>query len=835
VKQIIADNNNSLLELSDQELQDDEKIESNTISGFLAASKDVFFKTVAYEFSPTFFRPRSLGAEYTNILLNGVTMNKIYSGRPQWANWGGLNDVLRNQEFSANIFPSPVSFGLIGGTLNIVTQASIYRKGVKISYAMSNRSYKGRVMATYSSGLSNNGWAYTISASKRFANQGFREGTHYNANSFFTSVEKQFNRRNRLNLTVIYAFNSRGKSSPITQEVFDLKNIRYNSYWGDQEGKIRNSRVRKVLEPIFQLNYLWRKQNNFSIQTNVTYQYGKISNSRLDYGGTRIVKDGDENESIIGGGVNPDPTYYQKLPSYFLKDTSNPDYAKAYLAEQEFLKSGQINWQDLYAANQNTAEQGANTIYALYEDRTDDKQLSINSILYLKLDENISINGSLGYRKLRSENYANMLDLLGGSGFLDVDVYGNNIKDAQNDLQNPNRIVDINQRYKYNYNLDVNVIDVFLQSQYNAKQIEAFLSVNFSSLKYQRTGLYEKGAYKGNRSLGKSEVINFTNYGFKGGLTYKLNGRHLFTFNAAYLLRAPTTKNSFSNVRENNDVVLGLENELISSLDLGYFFRHSKVNVKLNAYWIKLENKTHISFYFADGLSGLDTAENTAFVQEVMTDIDRKNIGLELGIEILIKPGLKLKGVAAIGQSVYNNNPNLYLTSDAFTEAQNYGKTNLKNYFTAGGPQRAYSVGFEYNDPKYWWFGATTNYFSNAYINVAPITRTKNFYTDKDGLPFNNYDPSVARELLKQEVFDPYFLVNIVGGKSWKIDKYYVGFFVNVSNLLNKIYNTGGYEQSRNVNYETLLEDRSRDYPLFGPKYWFGYGTSFYASVYFRF
>ena len=34
---------------------------------------------------------------------------------------------------------------------------------------------------------------------------------------------------------------------------------------------------------------------------------------------------------------------------------------------------------------------------------------------------------------------------------------------------------------------------------------------------------------------------------------------------------------------------------------------------------------------------------------------------------------------------------------------------------------------------------------------------------------------------------------------------------------------------------QTLLEDKSREKPLFGPKYWFGYGTSYYASVYFRF
>ena len=105
---------------------------------------------------------------------------------------------------------------------------------------------------------------------------------------------------------------------------------------------------------------------------------------------------------------------------------------------------------------------------------------------------------------------------------------------------------------------------------------------------------------------------------------------------------------------------------------------------------------------------------------------------------------------------------------------------------------------------------------------------------DSDELPFNNYDAEIAKELLSQQKFDSYFLVNVVGGKSWKIKQYYLGFFANVSNLLNTIYKTGGYEQSRNANYENLLEDKNRDYPLFGPKYWFGYGTSFYVSINFR-
>jgi hypothetical protein len=40
------------------------------------------------------------------------------------------------------------------------------------------------MMATYASGRSNNGWAYVISAGKRYAQEGYFDGTSYDGNSF---------------------------------------------------------------------------------------------------------------------------------------------------------------------------------------------------------------------------------------------------------------------------------------------------------------------------------------------------------------------------------------------------------------------------------------------------------------------------------------------------------------------------------------------------------------------------------------------------------------------------------------------------------------------------
>src|SRR5690606_36759685 len=129
----------------------------------------------------------------------------------------------------------------------------------------------------------------------------------------------------------------------------------------------------------------------------------------------------------------------------------------------------------------------------------------------------------------------------------------------------------------------------------------------------------------------------------------------------------------------------------------------------------------------------------------------------------------------------------------------------------------------------------TGNFFDETYIDVSPLTRTKNFYTDTDGLPFADYDETLARELLKQEEFGNYMVVNLVGGKSWKIDDYYVGFFANIGNVFNEKYKTGDFEQGRNANFRQLRDDQALDTPVFGGQYWYARGTNYFLNLYFRF
>jgi len=833
--------NEGLILLTEDELNDDTG-SSDNISGFLSSSRDVFSRTAAFEFSSSFFRLRGLDSDNAKVLLNGIEMNKVYNGRPQWSNWGGLNDVLRNQELATGLSPSNYTFGGVLGATNINMRASQARKGGKVTYSSSNRSYTNRAMASYASGLSNNGWAYTVSLGRRWGNEGYLDATSYNANSFFAAVEKKLNDTHSINFTGIYATNRRGKSSPNTQEVFDLKDRMYNEYWGYQNSKKRNSRIKEIEEPILMLNHYWNINAKTSLNTNIAYQFGKLGNSRLDYSGTDLVNGFPE-----GGGANPSPAYYQKLPSYFLRN--NPEDAGiAFGAQQEFMNNGQIYWDELYLANTSNSLNGGNAIYALYEDRVDDTQLTFNSILNMKLNDQLLLDASINYKSLRSENFAEVIDLFEASGYLDIDSFAddllNNPDGLQNDLLHPDRIVGVGDKFKYNYMLFANMLSGFAQTQFTYKKIDFFLAGSITNTSYQRDGIYQNGSFPEN-SLGKGEKLTFTGLGAKGGFTYKFSGKHMINMNGSYISRAPSLRNTFSNARENHDIVgdkngIEITEEKILSSDASYIFRSPKVNAKLTGYYTKFEDATEISFFFADGIGG----DNSAFVQEVLQGIDKLHIGGELGIEYQLIPTVKFKGVASVGQHTYNNNPNLTLTTEPSVEAEtagfvngfkDFGASNLKNYRVASGPQKAFSIGFEYRDPKYWWFGATTNYFDDTFLDISPLTRTSNFTSDFDGNVFNDYDEVLAREILQQEKFDDYLVVNLTGGKTWKIDDYYIGLFASVNNLLDKEYKTGGFEQGRNANFRELRDDKALDTPVFSPKYWYGRGTTYFVNISVRF
>lgn len=822
----------SLVTLTENDLGD-ENSGSESTAGLLQATRDAFNQAAAFNFGQARFRVRGLDNEYGVTMINGIIMNKMYDGRPQWSNWGGLNDATRNQEFTNGSKASDNTFGSILGTQEISTRASFYRPGTRISFSGTNSNYNGRMMGTFASGMDINGWTFVVSVSRRFAKEGYFDGTDYSANSFFATIEKKINDNHSLNFTSIYAQNSRGKNSPNTREVKNLADEKYNSYWGWQNGKKRNSRNKDIKEPVFLLSHYWKTGENSTLNTNVAYQFGSIGNSRLDFNGVN----------------NPDPTYYRNLPSYystkhneFGESTGNSpeNIGLANQAKEYFLQNKQINWDAIYRANLEDPNKESLTI--LYEDRTDDKLFTASSIFTSQLTDHIILNAGATFQKLKSENFQNVLDLLGGTYYKDTEPFFQDDK-SQNDLNHPNRIVVKGDRFGYNYILHAVTTNVFTQLKFNYNKFDFYGALNYSRSEYQREGRYKNGLYPTN-SFGKSDRTDFNNYGIKGGITYKITGRHLLDFNGVYMTKAPSLKNTFPNARLNNDIVKDLKSESVISFDGSYIIRGSKLKARLTGYFSKIKDVTEISFFFAEGI-GITTEEGelinangNAFVAEIVKGLEKKNIGAELGIEYQITKTIKTTAVAAYGQYTYNSNPNLALNVDNIQSTIDFGKSAMKKYRQAGMPQQAYSLGLEYRDPKYWWIGANINYLADNYLAISPLLRTDNFFInpkDPQGLPFDDATKEKGRELLKQEKFNAITLVNLVGGTSWRVKGKTIGLFASINNLFTRTYKTGGFEQARNANFKELSEDLVGPNRSFGPKYFYGYGRIYFVNLYVNF
>ena len=806
---ITTDKEDNLISLTDGELTSEEVF--SVSSGLLQSTRDVFLRRAAFDFGQVFFRVRGYDSRNGVLMLNGVPMNKPDNGRPQWNNWGGLNDVTRNQEFTNGLQPNKNHFGGILGNTNINLTPSAQREGMRISTSMSNRTYRGRIMATYNSGSLQNGFAFSISGSRRWSQEGFIEGTLYDAYSFFGAVEYQIDENNALMLATILAQNRRGRSSAVTEEVFNLTGRTFNPYWGSQNGEMRNSRETNILEPILLFNYQW-KTENAQINFGAVYQFGTNARSRLGF----------------YNATNPDPTYYRYLPSYYLNSPLGADFTNANLAKEGFKANSQIQWDNLNLANTNEANQGR-AAYVLQDDIREGNSMSVAGSFNYEMNDLIALSIGGNLKRSQNQNFAQINDLLGAQFHEDIDTFSN----TQNDVFGDNRKIE-GEKFNYNYESQISEMDLFAQLNFTTRKTTGFLAASYNTSNFGRTGLFQNERFPEN-SLGDSQKVSFSAPKVKGGATYFISGRHWITANGGLINRPPILQNVFINPRENNEVVPNILVEKITTCDLSYFGRLPSLTARVSTFYTRFMNTTDVNFFYVDSGFGSD------FVQEVITGLDRLHKGIEIGLEYEVSTSVKLSLVGNLGDYRFASDPSVQINFDTAGAEEDLidpggnidlGISQLKNLRVAQGPQTAFALGVEYRDPKYWWLGASTNYLGNNYINISSITRTASFAINPEtGTAFPEATEENINDLLQQEKLDEQYLLNLVGGKSWLHKGKYISTFLSVNNLFDQVFRTGGYEQSRNGNYGQLRQDNLSGSPSFGPKYWYGFGRTYFLNL----
>lgn len=795
---------------------DDELKESSTsnVSSVLTASRDAFNSAASYVFSAARFRVRGYDSENFPTLMNGAVLTDISNNRSEFSVWSGLNDVVRTRENSFGLNPTNFGFGSIGGINSIDSRASQQRKQFQVSFAASNRTYDNRLVITYGSGVNSKGWSYSLSYSRRWADEGFSPGTFYDGHSFFGSVEKQINTKQSLALSVFAANTKNGRSSTNVQEIFDLAGTHYyNSFWGYQNGKKRNAVVGKNFQPVAIVTHNWQINEKSTLETAVSFQSGKNKVSGLDW----------------YKAEDPRPDYYRYLPSFDPSYGDNPasniidsTNLANYLSQNESAR--QINWNIIYEANQlfDTAK------YVISNRVIDANRYGFNTIYNNDITDNLALSGGFSYQMQDINYYKEIDDLLGGNYFINLNQFADltSLADPnviQNDLNNPNTKIYKGDKYGYDYVAHIYTSSLWAQSAFKYAKVDFFIAAQLTMAGFYRTGNVRNGVFKDN-SYGDSPKNSFTDPSFKGGLTYKLNGRNYFYANGAYFKRAPIFENAYISPRTRAGVVNNISSEKVTSVEGGYIYRAPRLKARATGYYTQFSDMTDVRSFYHDDLK--------TFVNYSITGIEKRHTGVEIAIDANLGQGFSAVAVASIGQFVYTDRPVATITQDNLDTILATGeKIYFKNLRVAGGPQSAYTFGINYRSKNYWFVNVNFNYFDNIYVDVNPVQRTLS------ALEYVEAGTANWENILGQEKRDGQFSMDISGGWSWKFDdkfkslkkNAFLVFNLGITNLLNnKDITVTGYEQLR---YD-FVTNNTNTYP---PKYAYGFGTTFFASVTLRF
>jgi len=797
--------------------------ESQDVSGLLQSSRDVFLNVAGFNFSAARYRFRGYSSENMQVMMNGIPMNDRESGWAIWAYWGGLNDITRYPENRAGISSAQMGFGGVGGFSNINLRPTAVRKGTRVSYALTNRTYRQRAIVTHSSGMQENGWAYAVSGAFRYSQEGYVDGSSFNGGSYFASVMKKINDKHSLTLSGFGAPTVQARQGISVQEAYTLTGDNfYNPYWGYQsnadgtDSTKRNARVRDNHKPYVFLTHDFKISSKKKLTTTVYGVFGKTANSNLNW----------------YEAPDPRPDYYRYLPSY--NAVENPGIAA--LQTLDWTNGGntnvtQINWDGLYNANYKnlftiedpngevgTTLTGNRSKYVVEEYRQDPRQFGLKAIYTAPLNDKFYLATGAQADIYKSKNYKVMQDLLGGEYWVDVDQFAerdfSDSLSAQNDLANYNNIIEEGDVFGYNYDINVHTYNAYANVDMKTKKVDGYLGVNLSNTTFWRTGHMQNGRFP-DESLGDSEKQNFFNYGVKAGVTYKVTGRHLITANMAYLTRAPLSRNSYVSPKTRDHLVKNLESTEVISGDINYHIRYPNLRARITAFYTQINNQVWARSFYHD--------EYNAFVNYVMTDVDQLFYGTEIGVEYTLASVWVLSGAFTTGDYIYSNRPKATITADNTQELIAEDRTiYLKNYDIGGMPQLAGTIGLKYNSPKYWFAGANWNYFDRINLGPNPDRRTEEAVS-----AFVVTDPQ-WNETLDVTELDNGYTVNLFGGKSWRLSSgKFLRLFMSVSNVLNNTdFKTGGYEQ---------LRYNPGEIGKFPPKYGYMYGLTYFAMVTYQF
>ena len=602
---------------------------------------------------------RGFSSENVAVMINGVPVNDMENGQVYWSNWAGLGDVTSSMQVQRGLGASKVAVPSIGGTINIISKTTDVEAGGNVYTTLGNDGFQ-KFGVTYSTGVSDKGFAATVSASKTDGD-GYVDGTDFNAISYFLNLSKEINDEHKISFTAFGAKQRHGQRQnrhSIATYRASERGRKFNSDWGYKDGQVTSQEDNFYHKPQISLNHYWNISDNTSLSTAAYASFGS--------GG--------------GGGTGGDGSKFS---------INNDDYRIGSL--------GTIDFDKIVAENEAAGVNGSESF--LRASRNDHKWYGVLTTLKTDLTEDIVLLGGVDFRSYKGIHFTEVTDLLGGQYASD-----------NANVNNPNNQAQVGDKIFYDNDGKVSWLGTFAQVEYSKDELSTFLSVSGSTTGYRRV---DRFLYLDSDDLQETDSYNFFAYGVKGGANYNIDTNHNVFANLGYIERAPFFSAVFAN-RNNVDVNDNAENQKITSFELGYGYRSEKLSANINVYHTTWKDRTEVArFQLQD--------ESIAFAN--ILGVNAVHQGVELDLKYKATDKLTVTGMASIGDWRWQNNVEGVQIFNEANELVDTVDLIIEDLHVGDAAQTTFAIGTVYKFTPETTFTIDYNYFADLYAEFDPSDR----------------------------------------------------------------------------------------------------------------
>ena len=513
------------------------------------------------------------------VLINNIPVNDMETGWVYWSNWMNLPEVTSTIQVQRGLGVSKLAIPSVGGTINILTDASKLDKGGSLFYQYSSENAHKKTIG-YNTGLLKNGLSASFLLG-HFNGQGYVDETQAEAYSYFINLGfKQ--KKHHIMLTIIGApqwHNQHNTASTLNDYLKysnnNQPNIKYNSEWGFLQNNSFTWSKNFFHKPISSLNWDWKINSSTKLSTVVYTVFGKgggtapIGAINYNYPNNDVFKD-------INGQVKFDAIYQWNSGNQVNEFGANnsPNLQGKYLNQLDkgLSRYAFINNQAWYGTLINFKKKINNTL-----------RLDVGFDGRLTSGKNaLTVNHTLG-----ADGYIDNFDInhpnniIYPSNFVEAKPYWNVFKSID-DLE---KIVFFNQS-------KIRWFSLFSQLEYSKNRFSAFMQTGISNQQFQRIDFFNYPQDKDNDGQiepqqSKWKYLNGGN--IKIGLNYNINEHHNVFSNSGFYSKQPLFDAVFSNY--DNHITESLNNEKIKSIEIGYGFKNEKIALKLNTYYTSWKDR----------------------------------------------------------------------------------------------------------------------------------------------------------------------------------------------------------------------------------------------------